>query len=64
MTQMRTTNPGADPIRACSRKKAYPTEQIAKSVARKVSDRSGEPIVPYGCTMCGSWHIGHRGRQG
>lgn len=57
------TTPGADAIRACNRKKAYPTEDLAKKVARKVAEKSGDDIIAYGCEYCGRYHIGHRGRQ-
>lgn len=58
----RTTTDGADKIRACTRKKTY-DERTAKFVAGRVRERTGEDVVHYGCTYCGSWHIGHRRRS-
>lgn len=57
---MRTTTAGADPRRACNRKKAYTDEKLAKRVAAKVREKSGDDVVAYGCTLCGQYHIGHR----
>jgi hypothetical protein len=56
---MHTNYPDADPQRACTRKKAYPDEKLAKRVARSINERDTTANVrAYGCTLCGSFHIG------
>lgn len=45
---------------SCNRKKAYPTEAIARSVARGVRERSGAFVVAYACLHCGRWHVGRK----
>lgn len=54
---------------ACNRKKAYPSEEMARSVAARMneansSERSARPgffgvvVNAYGCGRCGAWHLG------
>lgn len=58
-TPDRTDYAGADPRWSCARKKAYPTQELAAKVARKVcTENPGVNVVAYGCTHCGSYHIG------
>lgn len=58
----RTVDAAADPRWSCVRKKAYPTSDMAARVAAKSSQRGGVDLVSYGCTHCGSYHIGHAPR--
>jgi hypothetical protein len=49
----------ADVIRSCARKKAYPTEAIARlSVSSIVSGDPTACVRPYQCRHCGLWHVG------
>ncbi len=61
---MRTDSPNADTRWACNRKKAYPTEEVAGKVAKKINGRDPTAdVVPYGCGHCGRWHVGRRLRE-
>lgn len=51
---------GASAQWSCFRKKAYPTESIARAVARGVRERSGAFVVAYACLHCGRWHVGRK----
>lgn len=53
----------------CNRKKAYPSEEIARSVATRLNvsnanERTARPgffgvtVNAYGCGRCGLWHLG------
>lgn len=49
----------AHPVRSCTRKKAYPTEEIARSAVRSIREGSPDADVrAYACRSCGSWHVG------
>lgn len=49
----------ADVTRACSRKRAYPTEAIAKNAVTAIRDVSPyAQVQTYGCRRCGHWHVG------
>jgi hypothetical protein len=45
--------------RRCDRKVAYRSEPVAKKIARRAQERTGDPILEYKCPDCGKWHIGH-----
>lgn len=54
-----TDHDGADPTRACTRKKAYPSEQVARlaiDTIRRVNPDA--EVRPYACRNCGQWHVG------
>jgi len=53
-----TNYDGANIVRTCTRKKGYPTEDIASAVAATIRRETGAAIVPYGCGHCGLYHIG------
>lgn len=54
-----TSYPGAHPRQACTRKKGYPTEKIARNSAATIRESSpGARVVAYACTFCGCWHVG------
>ena len=53
----RTDYPGAPTEWACSRKKAYPDEKMARRIAARMRDE-GKNVVHYACTRCGRYHIG------
>lgn len=56
---MNTDFDGADVTRACTRKKAYPTEEIALMAVGSVHEADAQAEVrPYACRRCGAWHIG------
>lgn len=57
MSYMSTENAGRE--WACFRKKAYPNEKLAKSVARKIN-ADGADVVVYACAHCGQFHVGRR----
>jgi hypothetical protein len=52
----------------CNRKKAYPSEDLATRVSKKLNEENatgrgrdgfrGVVVVPYSCTRCGFWHLG------
>ena len=53
----------------CNRKKAYPSEEIARSVAARLNEANedeetarpgffGVVVNPYACGRCGAWHLG------
>lgn len=44
---------------SCEKKKAYPDEQTAKSMAGRQSKISGHNIKAYQCHFGAHWHIGH-----
>ena len=44
----------------CFRKRAYPTLRKASAVASERSRAEGVPIYPYGCPLCGQWHLTRR----
>lgn len=49
----------ADIVRSCTRKKGYPSEEIARlsiSSIREVNPSA--ELRAYGCRHCGRWHIG------
>ena len=49
----------ADTLWACARKKAYPSEDIAKlSVAAIVKSQPRAEVRAYACRRCGLWHVG------
>ena len=59
----------ASPQWACNRKKAYPSEDIARQVAARMNDTNaseetarpgyfGVIVNPYSCGRCGAWHLG------
>lgn len=41
----------------CYRKRAYATAREATYVASQRTKASGVPIYPYGCVLCGQWHL-------
>jgi hypothetical protein len=47
-----------DPRWSCFRKKAYPTEAIAKKVANKIKHEHDAEVRAYQCDHCGLFHIG------
>jgi hypothetical protein len=54
-----TDSDSADVLWACTRKKAYPSEEIAKlGVASIVKGNPGAEVRPYACRRCGLWHVG------
>lgn len=55
----RTDYPDAATEWACTRKKAYHDERLAKKVAARMRDE-GKNVVHYACTRCGLFHIGRR----
>lgn len=49
----------ADPGWSCVRKHVYPSEAIARSVARGINRRDAyQAVRPYACLHCGGWHVG------
>jgi hypothetical protein len=52
----------ADSRWSCARKKSY-SEKLAQKVANRINYEKGTDLVPYGCTHCGAFHIGHRARS-
>jgi len=49
----------SDTAWACARKKAYPSEEIAKlSVAAIVKSSPEAKVRAYACRRCGLWHVG------
>lgn len=54
---------GADPAWSCRRKKAYPTEAVARRVAVSVLTAAGVSLRPYACELCGMWHVGASPRR-
>lgn len=60
----RTDYSGAATEWTCARKKAYPTEKLAKQVANRMRENRGADVVAYACTRCGSYHIGRRPGSG
>lgn len=48
----------ADVAWSCTRKKAYQDEKFAKKVAAQLRRERDADVVVYGCTHCGSYHIG------
>lgn len=57
------TNGDQDVIRTCTRKKSYPSVEVAKRVAAAAASR-GVQLRPYGCGHCGNFHVGLRPRSG
>lgn len=54
-----TDHDGADAVRSCTRKKGYPTEDIAKLAVASIRRASPEADVRvYGCRHCGMYHVG------
>jgi len=54
-----TDSEDADTFWACVRKKAYPSEDIAKlSVAAIVRSQPLAETRAYACRRCGLWHVG------
>lgn len=50
---------GADLVRTCTRKKGYPSEEIARKAVTSI--REANPVADvrsYGCRRCGQWHVG------
>jgi len=47
---------------ACTRKKAYPDEKMARKVAGRMRAEKGADVVVYACTRCGRYHIGRASR--
>ena len=59
MIDVNVSYEGADLARVCTRKKAYPTEAIARGAIATILRASPEAQVrPYACAHCGSWHVG------
>lgn len=49
----------ADTTRACTRKKAYPSEIHAKNSVTAIHRVSpAAEVRPYCCRRCGQWHVG------
>ena len=47
----------------CEGKRAYRSKSKANRAQRQhLSVHGGDRLVPYECTWCGGWHLGHRGR--
>jgi hypothetical protein len=50
---------GADIVRACIRKRGYPTEKFARLALAGIRRVSPEADVRvYACRLCGFWHVG------
>lgn len=50
---------GADIIRSCTRKKPYPSQEVAKLAVASIMESSAEANVrAYACRHCGTWHVG------
>ena len=49
----------ADYWGVCGRqkKKCYPSNHIARKMARQASKRSGDKLRVYNCPHCGHWHM-------
>jgi hypothetical protein len=59
MIDVNVSYEGADLTRSCTRKKAYPTEGIARGAVATILRASPEAQVrPYACAHCGAWHVG------
>ena len=56
---LRTDADDADLVWACTRKVAYPTNEIARSAASRVRARNpSSDVWAYACRRCGQYHIG------
>lgn len=54
-----TDSDGADQTRACTRKKGYPSEQVARMAIGTIRTINPDAEVrAYGCRHCGQWHVG------
>ena len=54
-----TDTESSDTHWACARKKAYPTEEIARlGVSSIVKINPRAEVRPYACRRCGLWHVG------
>lgn len=54
-----TDHDGADLVRSCTRKKGYPSENVARLAIDTI--RRKNPVAevrPYACRSCGQWHVG------
>jgi hypothetical protein len=45
-------------IRGCGSKKRYPNEDMAKNVAQRMKDITGDEFNTYFCQHCHFWHTG------
>jgi len=50
--------------RSCKDKINYGSRGRATDASLKMSRKIGDEFVPYPCTFCHGWHIGHRRKQG
>lgn len=46
----------------CVAKRPYPTIEVAREVAKDISERIGEKISAYKCGWCDFWHVGHENK--
>lgn len=50
---------GADLVRSCTSKKAYPTQAVARLSIRSIMVRNPSALVrAYSCSFCHFWHVG------
>jgi hypothetical protein len=47
-------------LEQCAGKNKYGSEQLARKIARKRAQTTGQDIHAYQCELCRKWHIGHR----
>lgn len=50
-----------DPRWSCYRKRAFPTEALARRAATRAAVERNVSLNTYGCKHCGFWHIGRYG---
>lgn len=59
-----TDSDGADRSRACTRKKGYPSEEVARFAVATIRSMDPQAAVRvYGCRFCGQWHVGGTPRR-
>lgn len=49
--------------RSCSGKVKIVEEDSAWRIAKLMTQRHGQMLLPYRCSWCGGWHVGHPSKR-